>query len=232
MRNATRPSPPGVWQAGAAATLGAAAVLLIVLALLPWQPLAALDRNTASELHTVAVEHPALTRTMRILTDWVWDPWTFRLLLAVVFFRLVWRGERVLAYWAAGTALVGSGVQQGTKAALGRERPRWRDPVDSAEYAAMPSGHAMTAALVCVLLLWLWHERGASSADVWWRSAVVVAAVSVVGVSFTRVWLGVHWLTDTVVGVLLGTAVALASTATWAALRPGERLPAPAGRRG
>ncbi|MGI5347133.1 phosphatase PAP2 family protein [Streptomyces sp. CA-250714] len=232
MSGANRPSPPGVWQAGMAAVLGAAAVLLIVLALLPWQPLAALDRGTASELHTAALEHRAPTRAMRILTDWVWDPWTFRLLLTAVFGWLLWRGERLMAYWTAGTALVGSGVQQGMKAALGRERPRWRQPVDSAEYAAMPSGHAMTAALACVLLLWLWRERGAPVSDLWWRSAVVAAVVSVVGVAFTRVWLGVHWLTDTVVGVLLGTAVALASAAAWAALRPGERLPDPVGRRG
>lgn len=231
MRGATRPSSPGVWPAWPAAALGAAAVLLTVLALLPWQPLAALDRSTASGLHTAALEHPALTRTMRILTDWVWDPWTLRLLLTVVCVRLMWCRERLAAYWAAGTALVGSGVQQGMKAALGRERPQWRQPVDSAEYAAMPSAHAMTAALVCVVLLWLWRQRGAPVSDAWWRPAIAVAVVSVIGVAFTRVWLGVHWLTDTMVGVLLGTAVALASAAAWEALRPGERLSAPADTR-
>ncbi|MBO8196111.1 phosphatase PAP2 family protein [Streptomyces oryzae] len=232
MCGATRSPSPGVRQAAVAATVGAAAFLLTVLALLPWRPLATLDRSTATGLHTLALEHPALTRTMRILTDWVWDPWTFRLLVAVVFVRLVWCRERLAAYWAAGTVLVGTGVQQGMKAAIGRERPQWRHPVDSADYAAMPSGHAMTAALVCVVLLWLWRERGAPLSDTWWRPAVALAGVSVVGVAFTRVWLGVHWLTDTVVGVLLGTAVALASAAAWAALRPGERLPEPVGRRG
>ncbi|MFI8849026.1 phosphatase PAP2 family protein [Streptomyces sp. NPDC053499] len=230
MSGAIRPRPPGVRQARVAAALGAAAALVIVLALLPWPPFAVLDRQVASGLHTAALEHPAVTRTMRILTDWVWDPWTFRLLLAAIFIRLMWRGKRLTAYWTAGTVLVGVAVQQGLKEALGRERPRWREPVDSAEYAAMPSGHVMTAALACVVLLWLLHERGTPVADVWWRSAVGAAVVSVLGVAFTRVWLGVHWLSDTVVGALLGTAVALASTAMWAVLRPGERLPGPRDR--
>ncbi|MEW2219712.1 phosphatase PAP2 family protein [Streptomyces sp. NPDC006990] len=228
MRGATRAGPAGAWQAAAAAALGAAAVLLTSLALLPWEPLAVLDRGTASGLHTAALEHPAPTRTMRVLTDWVWDPWTFRLLLAAVCVRLLWRGERAVAYWVAGTALVGAGVQQGMKAALGRERPHWREPVASAEYSAMPSGHVLTAALVCTVLLWLWWERGTPVTTSGWRTGLGTAAVSVLGVAFTRLWLGVHWLTDTVVGALLGTAVALASAAAWAALRPGERLPGPA----
>ncbi|RCG21841.1 phosphatase PAP2 family protein [Streptomyces reniochalinae] len=210
-----------------AAALGAAAVLLIVLALLPWQPLATLDTDVASALHAAALDNPGVTRANRVLSDWVWDPWAFRLLVAVVVGWLLWRGERPLGWWLAGTVLVGSGLQQGLKAALARERPQWREPVDSAHYAAMPSGHTMTAALVCVVLLWLWRERGLPAGETRWRSAAVVACVFVAGVAFTRVWLGVHWLTDTLVGVLLGTALGLASAAAWAALRAGERLPAP-----
>ncbi|UNT00392.1 phosphatase PAP2 family protein [Streptomyces tubbatahanensis] len=230
MRGPIRRSPPGAWQAAVAAALGAAAVLLTVLALLPWQPLAALDTDVASTLHTAALGNPGLTRANRVLTDWVWDPWAFRLLVAVVVVWLLWRGERALGWWLAGTVLVGSGLQQGLKAALARERPQWREPVDSAHYAAMPSGHAMTAALVCVVLLWLWRERGLPGGGVWWRSAAVIGCVSVVGVAFTRVWLGVHWLTDTLVGVLLGTALGLGSAAAWAALRAGGSRPEAARR--
>jgi undecaprenyl-diphosphatase len=194
----------------------------MALTTVEWRPLRTLDTDVATGLHSPALAHPGLTRTFRVLTDWVWDPWTFRLLLAVVVVWLLLRGRRLLALWMAGTALAGSGIQQGLKAALGRERPRWREPVDSADYAAMPSGHALTAALVCVLLLWLLRTRGAPPAGVWWP-AVALACVSVVGVAFTRVWLGVHWLTDTVVGVALGVAIGLAAAVGWTALRPGMR---------
>jgi membrane-associated phospholipid phosphatase len=91
------------------------------------------------------------------------------------------------------------------KAAVDRPRPVWPDPVDSAHYAAFPSGHAMTATVVCGLLLWLLHHHGAGRAL--WRTAVTVAAVSVTGVGVTRVWLGVHWASDVVAGWLLGGLV-------------------------
>ncbi len=216
------PPPPGARHLKVAAALGVLAVLAMALTAVEWRPLRTLDTDVATGLHSSALDHPGLTRTARVLTDWVWDPWTFRLLLAVVVVGLLWRGERLLALWMAGTALVGSGIQQGLKAALGRERPKWREPVDSAEYAAMPSGHALTAALVCVLLLWLLRTRGTPPAGIWWP-AVALACVSVIGVAFTRVWLGVHWLTDTLVGVALGTAIGLAAAAGWTTLGPGAR---------
>lgn len=196
----------------------------MVLTALEWRPLIALDRAVATGLHSPALAHPGWTRANRILTDWVWDPWTFRLLLALAVVWLVWRGERRLALWVAGTALVGTGLQQALKALLGRERPHWETPVDSAEFAAMPSGHAMTAALGCALLLWLLRGRGGGTGAVVWRYGLGLACVSVVGVCFTRVWLGVHWLTDTVVGSLLGVALALAGCAASRA-RPRRAAP-------
>jgi undecaprenyl-diphosphatase len=110
-------------------------------------------------------------------------------------------------------------VQQGLKALIGRERPQWRQPVDSAEYAAMPSGHAMTAAIACVLLLWLVRRAGADRR----RRALTVTlvCVSVAGVSFTRIALGVHWPTDTVAGSALGAAVAAAAVGLWHARADG-----------
>ncbi|WP_344566899.1 phosphatase PAP2 family protein [Streptomyces axinellae] len=219
-----RPTPPpaGAWHLRTAVALGVLAVLVMALVIAEWHPLHALDADVATGLHSSALAHPGMTRTARVFTDWVWDPWTFRLLLAVVAVGLWWRRERLLALWLAGTALVGSALQQALKAAIGRERPRWREPVDSAHYAAMPSGHALTAALVCVLLLWLLRTRSTPPAGLWW-SAVALAGVSVAGVAFTRLWLGVHWLTDTVVGVALGAAIGLAATAGWTSLRPDAR---------
>jgi undecaprenyl-diphosphatase len=129
----------------------------------------------------------------------------------------VWlRRERLLALWLVATAAVGLGVQQGLKKLFDRERPHWRHPVDSAHFASMPSGHAMTAAIACVLVVWLVQRSGAGGTL---RALVLgLACVSVVGVCFTRTALGVHWLTDTVVGALLGAALAAASVGLWNSL--------------
>ncbi|WP_019544623.1 phosphatase PAP2 family protein [Streptomyces sulphureus] len=207
----------GAAAARTAALLALLAAVPLVGAALDWRPLLDLDGNVAVRLHGLALEHPSFTQSQRILSDWIWDPWTMRLLLAGGVVLLLRRGELARAAWVAAAAVLGAVVQQALKTVVGRPRPRWLVPVDSAEYAAMPSGHAMTAALTFVLLIWV--VRGAAVRN----AAVVVAAVSVVGVCFTRLVLGVHWLSDTVAGALLGGALGFAAVAAWAAARRAAR---------
>ncbi|MFH8519249.1 phosphatase PAP2 family protein [Streptomyces gelaticus] len=190
---------------GAGAVCALLALVVLILVAVRWPPLMRLDRTVAEALHRRAVTEPGLVRVNRILTDWAWDPWTMRALIAVAVVVLWWRGARLLAVWVAATSALGTVVQQGLKSAVGRERPRWPDPVDSAHYAAFPSGHAMTAMVSCGLLLWLLHRHGAGPRL--WRTALAAACVSVVGVGLTRLYLGVHWLSDVLGGWLLGAAV-------------------------
>ncbi|MGC0333614.1 membrane-associated phospholipid phosphatase [Streptomyces sp. SAI-170] len=196
-----------------AGALAGCSLVLLVLVGTAWHPLISADREVARTTHRWAVDERTLTHACRILTDWVWDPTTMRLLCLIVILWLVWRRAAWwTASWLALTVAVGTLVQQGLKAAVDRERPVWPDPVDSAHYAAFPSGHAMTATVVCGLLLWLLRGFGAGRGL--FRAGLAVAAVSVVGVGLTRVWLGVHWLTDVLGGWLLGgTLVALAVAA-------------------
>ncbi|MFC8520563.1 phosphatase PAP2 family protein [Streptomyces sp. NPDC057257] len=190
----------------AAAVLAVASALLLILVAAEWHPLISLDGDIARTTHRWAVDEPGLTHTFRILTDWVWDPWTMRLLTALVVVWLLWRHSAWwTALWLAMTVAVGNVLQQSIKAALDRPRPVWPDPVDSAHYAAYPSGHAMTATIVCGSVLWLVHRYGASRALR--RTALWVAAISVTGVGLTRIWLGVHWPSDVAGGWLLGALV-------------------------
>jgi undecaprenyl-diphosphatase len=204
-----------------AAALAAPTVLLLVLVALSWAPLMSLDDGIADTTHRWAVAESGTTHAFRVLTDWVWDPVTMRLVCAAAAIWLVWRHrEWWLAIWLAVTCAVGTAVQQGLKAAVGRERPAWPDPVDSAHYAAFPSGHAMTATVVCGLLLWLLHLYGAGRVVT--RVALAVSVVSVLGVGLTRIWLGVHWASDVVGGWLLGAltvALAVMAYKKWGAPR-------------
>ncbi|MFJ8695056.1 phosphatase PAP2 family protein [Streptomyces roseolilacinus] len=198
---------------------GAAAVALLLLVALAWAPLLALDRAVVEELHPTAVRRPVLTEGVRVLSDWVWDPLTLRILLAVVAVALWRAGEPGPAGLLVAVCAVAAAVQQGVKALVGRERPQWSDPVDSAEFAAFPSGHAMTAAVVCGLLWWV-AARTARRALV--RPVVVAGAVSTVGVGLTRVYLGVHWPSDVLAGWLLGAclvAAAVVAYERWTAAR-------------
>ncbi|WP_030987452.1 phosphatase PAP2 family protein [Streptomyces sp. NRRL S-1813] len=189
--------------------------LLLTLVVVQWGPLMSLDTALSGALHRTAVAAPGWTRLNRVLSDWVWDPWTMRALLAAAVVVLVRRGERRLAVWVVATALVGTVLQQAVKALVGRDRPAWPDPVASAGYFAFPSGHALTALVTGGLLLWLLRLAGAR--PLWRWTARTVIAVSVVGVGFTRVYLGVHWTSDVVAGWLLGGALVTGSAAAYSA---------------
>lgn len=205
----------GLRGVGVACALLAAVLTALVAA--RWRPLPSYEGRLLRDLHLHAVAQPGVTRAMRILTDWVWDPWTMRILAVVACVLLWWRGRREGAVRVAVAVLVASAVQQGLKALLGRERPQWPDPVDRADFAAYPSGHAMTATVVCGVLLWLLPRETPR----WARLAAwAAAAVSVLGVGFTRLYLGVHWPSDVVGGWLLGVAVVALAAALPA--RPGR----------
>ncbi|MGW1467290.1 phosphatase PAP2 family protein [Streptomyces sp. NPDC002308] len=192
---------------GAVAVAAVAAVpfaLLLVLVEGHWQPLRRLDASAALRLNRTALGHPEWTSTLRFLSDWVWDPTTLRSAVALLTVWLLWKRAWRLASWAAVTAVGGGLVGLLVKTVVERARPSLEDPVAHAPGFSFPSGHAMTATTsFAVLLLVLlpvvpraWH------APCWG-----VAAVSVVGVGFTRVALGVHWFSDVVGGWLLGAAV-------------------------
>ncbi|MEU3449035.1 phosphatase PAP2 family protein [Streptomyces thermolilacinus] len=191
---------------------GAAALALLLLVAVSWAPLLAFDRAVVEELHPTAVRRPALTEGVRVLSDWVWDPVTLRVLLALAALALWRAGQPGPAGLLVVVGLGAAGVQHAAKALVGRDRPRWSDPVDSAEFAAFPSGHAMTAAVVCGLLWWA-AARTARRALA--RPVLVVGAVSTVGVGLTRVYLGVHWPSDVLGGWLLGACLVAAAVVAY-----------------
>ncbi|MFI5863606.1 phosphatase PAP2 family protein [Streptomyces sp. NPDC051546] len=205
-----------------AALLGS--IALTVLVAVGWGPLQSFDGRIARGLHSHAVSHPGVTRVMRVLTDWVWDPWTMRALAGAACLWLWWRGGGRCALRIALAVLAAAVVSQGLKFLVGRERPVWPDPVDSADYASYPSGHALTATVVCGLLVWLF-ARGSARADAVafprplarsrpaLAAAVFLAAVSVLGVGFTRIYLGVHWFSDVLAGWLLGAVLVMFTVA-------------------
>ncbi|MFJ6893640.1 phosphatase PAP2 family protein [Streptomyces hokutonensis] len=189
-----------------ALALALCSALLLTLVAVEWRPLLDLDGRIAGTTHRWAVEDHGVTLVCRILTDWVWDPLTLRLVCAATMVWLVWRRSAWwTALWLAATSALGTLLQQTLKALVDRPRPVWPDPVDSAHYSAFPSGHAMTATVVCGLLLWLLHRHDAGPAV--WRTAMILAVISVAGVGLTRVWLGVHWPSDVLGGWVLGAFV-------------------------
>ncbi|MGH6907884.1 MAG: phosphatase PAP2 family protein, partial [Aestuariivirga sp.] len=76
-----------------------------------------------------------------------------------------------------------------------------------AELFSFPSGHATMAALIFgILAVLVSHSMGR------WARALVyaVCALAVVAIAYSRVYLGAHWLSDVLGGLLFGSVVAAA----------------------
>jgi membrane-associated phospholipid phosphatase len=129
--------------------------------------------------------------------------------LIVVGLLLLW-GKRAYAALVAGTLSSGLLLQTLIKIAVGRPRPPLSLMViaEPSTYS-YPSGHAMSSALLLGIVAFM------AVRTVRRRSAkVLIVALAVIGglmVGFSRVYLGVHWLSD----VLAGWDLALALLALW-----------------
>lgn len=111
------------------------------------------------------------------------------------------------------------GLDNVIKLLVQRPRPELH-PLVRAAGSSFPSGHATAAAALCGGLAYLLtrHRSWKTSVRIW---AIGVFASLLIG--FSRVYLGVHWPTDVLAGLLLGgfwTAVTATATNAWAPLHP------------
>jgi len=203
----------------AALALGCAATLGVLLALVQsgWGPLARLDHGWVDSLHGYARRHTVWTASVQTLSD-IGGTITMRTLLGLAAVWLWAIGARALAAWAAALMLVGWLVNWAGKAAVGRARPHFVDPVAHASGAAFPSGHALASAITCAaLVILVWPQANRAGRAV----ACTVAALAVLAIGWTRIALGVHWPSDVLGGWLAAGLVLGGVTVAVELWRPG-----------
>lgn len=208
---------------GARAVLAAAALALIAvpfsLTLLlvedRWAPLLRADVGTSNRLHGFAVDHAGFVRAMQLISDsgtalaWV-------VVLSAVGIWLLSRHLFRLALFVAITSIGSSALNSVVKTAVHRLRPVLIDPVAHEPGLSFPSGHAQAAVVGygLLLLVFLPILHGIRR-----RVAVSFAVFMVLAIGFSRVALGVHYLSDVVGGLVLGAAWVAAMAAAFNALR-------------
>ena len=164
----------------------------------------------------------SLDRSVPRVVDWVMLalPWLgTNLTLAPIigaFSLWLWRhhGRGDLAVQLMVTVLGGLILNAVLKDVFNRQRPQLWEHRGQFAWAAYPSGHAIVGVAVFFMVARLLHrERG-------WRWPFVGAAALLTVSLYSRLYLGVHWPTDVIGGLLLGAAW-LASVIV--AFRPIER---------
>ena len=156
----------------------------------------------------------AWTRTMKIVTT-LGDTVTMTLVAVLATITLlVLRHVRSAVLVGAGS-LVGYGLMVGLKHLIGRERPAEEARLLDIDTFSMPSGHAMMATIIYGLIAVAgYHSSSWVRAH---RLVLLAAPVLAVAIGWSRVYLGVHWMTDVVTGWLLG--VVFVASATYLAFR-------------
>jgi len=136
-------------------------------------------------------------------------PMVFVLVAAGFAFLVVVRQFQAGYVWL-GIVAVAAVLSELTKNLVGRDRPI--DVLVQEHSFSYPSGHSMvTAAAIGVGLavvasnLWPQHRR----LFLW------TGCVFAVLMALSRIYLRAHWLTDTLGGLLFGTAIVFVVTATW-----------------
>ena len=162
-------------------------------------PLGTLDLDVASWLHAQAT--PAMTSLMLALSD-LGAPVTViaitLLTAAVLTVKRCWYRLVFLLLATVG----GEVVNFLMKKAVHRQRPFFEDPIVTLTSFSFPSGHAMGSTVLygALAAIVVWPMRQ------WrWRMATVCAAALLVAlICFSRIYLGVHYLSDVVAGCLAG----------------------------
>ncbi|MBB3082289.1 phosphatase PAP2 family protein [Geodermatophilus sabuli] len=190
--------------------------------LVGFAPQVRLDEAVSHALYAGDDRSAALDLLLEVLTTpgVVW----FRVLVSLPV--LFWLGARRAWWTAAWVVIANVGVSPltvGLKELVGRVRPAFENGGASYEGLSFPSGHSSgiaTAVTIALVLAWPRLAPG------WRRPALAAGLALAVLVGLTRMWLGVHFLSDVVGGLALGTAWTLALALLVDAL-PGGRAALP-----
>lgn len=181
-----------------AAGLGFA--LFVVIALLirtDWTPLTRLDARIVHDVHDEVVAHrgqlPVWRDVSTVLSPTVWRLAAVVAAAIAFLWRRAVRPALVLVVSVLGTLLLSAA----SKAIVDRDRPHFAHALAHASGQSYPSGHALTSFVAIAAGLTVCSPRVR-------RLALVPGVVIIAAVGYSRLALGVHYLSDIVGGWLLG----------------------------
>lgn len=195
-------------------------------------PVIELDERLIVAATDVTRDNPWFRTALLVWQEATQPMWVYIIASAVCL--VLWRRHRELAtrcLWAFITMMVAWNLQLVLKEVVRRARPVVSDPVSHAPGFSFPSGHvANAAAIATVLTLLLWPVLSATARR--WLVAGLTAYVVITALD--RVFLGVHYPSDVLAGVLFGVGLGTASYVGYLGWNPQspDDAPPPEGRSG
>jgi undecaprenyl-diphosphatase len=204
--------------------VGTVAVCLVVVALLgaavrtQFGPQLRLDAVVSEALYAGDSRAVALNDLLQVLTTPGLSWFRFVVFLPVLVWLLRRREWWTAAWVLTAVALIGP-LDGLLKNYFGRVRPDFAQGGARLDSLSYPSGHASgIATLVTVALVLAWPLMAAHAR----RWALAAGVVLVLLVGLTRMWLGVHFLSDVVGGWALGVGWSLLTALLFGAFAEGR----------
>ncbi len=192
--------------------------MLAFLVRTQFDPLVTLDQDTIAATTDYTRGHPGF-RSFVETWEMISQPWVMYLVVGLPVCLYVWFGKhlRTRAWWALTTMATGWAIAALLKLLVRRARPEIDDPIGHYAGYSFPSGHATNNAIVVtVVVVLVWPLVGTGLRGL----LVGVGTVWVIVTCADRLYVGAHYLSDVMAGVLLGCGLTAASYAGYAGWTP------------
>lgn len=183
-------------------------------------PLTDIDKSSSEQFYKLS-ESTWANHLLEVIS-FVGKPIFLSVVVVVPTLWLLRKKELRVAVFLVVTVVSGALVDTALKAAIGRPRPTVRGGPPEAFGSSFPSGHSMASlitygAFMLVVLPYLpkWSRR----------PAIGLASLLVLAIGFSRLALGMHFLSDVIAGFLFGAAWLLVAVAAFNVWRRDRREP-------
>ena len=174
-------------------------------------PLTALDDSAARWLH-VRVQGEDGAIAFLQFVSFLGKPIFLLFAIGIPGAWILYHGGRKLAIFLAVTCLGGGLVDTIVKVVVGRPRPVVEQPIVEAFGNSFPSGHSMASVVCYGALLLVFMPLMSNRVR---NLAIGAYALLVIAIGFSRLMLGVHFISDVLGGYVLGVAWLAASVAAF-----------------
>ena len=193
----------------------------LLLQVLSQGPITRLDRGGAERFYDFAASRRWLVDVLKAISL-LGKPLWLGIAIGIGALYAVTRGRVRLGLYLIVTAIGGGLVDTAVKILVNRPRPEIDDPLVHAFGKSFPSGHAMSSTVTYGALLLVFLPVLPRRARV---PAFATTAVLLLAIGFSRLLLGVHFISDVVAGWILGLAWLSGATAAFSIWRKEEGKP-------